>query len=91
MNRNLSLIPTIEAEPEAAPPSTPARAAPVRAPTCDRLRPVAVDWDRPARAPTREGAPHVPRRGIAVETLEYVGIVLLFAAVAWPLYLWIGK
>ena len=92
MTRNLSLIPTIEAEPEAEPPAAPPRAAPATHDAAwDRSRRVAIVPARPARMPECERTPQGPRHRIAIEVLECTGIVLLFLAIAWPLYLWIGK
>ena len=91
MTRNLSLIPTIEAEPETAPPATLASAAPVREPSHEDARPITILPERLPRAPTPAALPHLSARAIAIEALKYAGILLLFAAVAWPLYRWIGE
>ena len=91
MTRNLSLIPTIEAEPEAAPPAMPSRAAPVHAPSHEDARPITILPERLPRAPTPAALPHLSARAIAIEAVKYAGILLLFAAVAWPLYRWIGE
>lgn len=91
MARNLSLIPTLEAESDAPPPAPSPRAAPVRVPAYEEARALAVVPGRRPRAPARAPAPRHSSREIAIEAVKYAGILLLFVALAWPLYVWIGR
>jgi hypothetical protein len=87
MTRNLSLIPTVEVEIEVAPSTVPVLAAPVRA---DPERTVLAAVRRDG---TTIRAPAARSRALEVtfEAVKVAAILLLFVAVAWPLYMWIGR
>lgn len=95
MTRNLSLIPTIEAEPETELEAVP----PAHVVAAGTPTPIVVLAERRREPPRRENRGRAsPRsrsarrwREIGNAALIATGIAVLFLAVAWPLYLWIGR
>lgn len=94
MTRNLSLIPTIEAEPEPlaeSPANSPPGGAAVPIVVLAKRRRVSPPPTDRGRASPRRRSGRSRWREIRSAALIATGIAVLFLAVAWPLYLWIGR
>ena len=94
MTRNLSLIPTIEAEPEdlaESPAHSPAGGAREPIVVLAGRRRVSTPRANRGRASPRTRSARSRWREIGNAAFVGAGIAVLFLAVAWPLYLWIGK